>query len=75
MIVILFGGDTLFEIPPGMKNDYWNDVLGAHYTILYNVFVFMIILSVLNTRKIDENQSEQPLSKRFKLIILGIIIL
>ena len=51
LTVIIFYGDYLFNVPSDRQLDHfmWNEVNGYHFTIFFNIFVFM---QVFNSIKI-----------------------
>jgi len=56
LIVLLFGGASLFGVESGINNEEWNEVNGVHYTLVFNSFVFMQIVNFVNARKLKTSE-------------------
>ena len=56
LTIILFAGDSLFEIPSSIKNKVWTPENGVQYTILFNTFVFMQVFNEINARKLKREE-------------------
>lgn len=56
LIVILFYGDVIFGVPSdrGLEHFTWNEVNGYHFTIFFNIFVFMQVCNSINARKLNK---------------------
>lgn len=56
LLVLVFVGDDIFSIPSGRKEDNDRNVRETtqHYTIVFNVFVFLQLFNELNARKIHD---------------------
>ncbi|XP_065670637.1 plasma membrane calcium-transporting ATPase 3 [Hydra vulgaris] len=73
ILVLIFYGHVLFEIPNGFKNKYPSQ----HLTILFNVFVMMQIFNEINARMVhgERNVFKNILSsKLFIFIVVGTFI-
>ncbi len=55
---ILFYGDALFGVPSDRELNHftWNDTNGYHFTIFFNIFVFMQIFNSINARKLIKTE-------------------
>lgn len=51
MLVLLFAGDSLFNISSGRQLGHNADP-STHYTIIFNTFVFLQLFNEINARKI-----------------------
>jgi Ca2+ transporting ATPase len=58
LTVILFYGDAIFGVPSDreLSHSVWNDVNGYHFTIFFNIFVFMQVFNSLNSRKLKKSE-------------------
>ena len=58
LTVILFYGDVIFGVPSDreLSHSVWNDVNGYHFTIFFNIFVFMQVFNSLNSRKLKKSE-------------------
>ena len=56
--MIIFYGDYLFNVASDRKLDHemWNDVNGYHFTIFFNIFVFMQVFNSINARKLQKDE-------------------
>jgi magnesium-transporting ATPase (P-type) len=68
LLVILFAGDSLFQIPNGRG-------LGkpsVHYTVLFNAFVCMTLFNQINARKLngERNAFEGIMKNRLFLLLM-----
>ena len=56
--VILFYGDRIFGVPSDRELEHymWNNVNGYHFTIFFNIFVFMQVFNSINARKLNKNE-------------------
>jgi len=54
LCVIIFYGDIMFGVPSDRELDHyeWNDNNGYHFTIFFNIFVFMQVFNSINARKL-----------------------
>ena len=41
LLIVLFFGDTLFDVDSGIANKEWNYENGVHFTLFFNIFVFL----------------------------------
>jgi magnesium-transporting ATPase (P-type) len=55
---ILFYGDILFGVPSDRTLDHftWNANVGHHFTIFFDIFVFMQVTNSINARKLNKNE-------------------
>jgi len=56
LIVLLFKGASIFGVPSGINNEEWTEENGAHYTIVFNTFVFMQVVNFVNARKLKTSE-------------------
>jgi len=56
LIVLLFGGAGIFNVPSGINNEVWTEENGVHFTIVFNAFVFMQICNFINARKLKATE-------------------
>lgn len=56
--IFLFFGDKIFGVPDdrSLSHFEWNDVNGYHFTIFFNIFVFLQVFNSINARKLDQNE-------------------
>ena len=57
--VILFYGDIIFNVESDRNLEHfeWNDKNGFHFTIFFNIFVFMQVFNSINARKLKRNEN------------------
>ena len=58
LTVIIFYGDYLFNVPSDRQLDHftWNNVNGYHFTIFFNIFVYMQVFNSINARKLQKDE-------------------
>jgi len=50
--VIIMKGDVIFNVPSSRKNDVWTMENGIHYTIFFNIFIFMqVFLNIYKLKR------------------------
>jgi len=54
--IVLFFGDELFDVPSSVGNHPWTEEGGQHYTIFFNVFVFLQLFNEINCRKLGRTE-------------------
>ena len=56
LTVILFYGDVMLGVPSDRELEHftWNNVNGYHFTIFFNIFVFMQVFNSINARKLNK---------------------
>ena len=79
LTVIIFYGDYLFGVPSDRELEHfvWNNVNGYHFTIFFNIFVYMQVFNSINARKLQKdeyNVFSGILGNWLYLMIQGIII-
>jgi P-type Ca2+ transporter type 2B len=79
LTVIIFYGDIMFNVPSDRELDHyeWNDVNGYHFTIFFNIFVFMQVFNSINARKLlksEWNVFEGILNNWLYLAVQGFIV-
>ena len=55
LLFILFEGDKLFGVPSDRELEHyeWNDTNGFHFTIFFDIFVFLQVFNSINARKLN----------------------
>lgn len=80
LIIIIFYGDLIFNVPSDRELSHytWNDNVGYHFTIFFNIFVLLQVFNSINARKllrsernIFENIFNNPLYLIIQLIIVA----
>eukprot|EP00340_Litonotus_pictus_P000633 CAMPEP_0170521718 /NCGR_PEP_ID=MMETSP0209-20121228/7085_1 /TAXON_ID=665100 ORGANISM="Litonotus pictus, Strain P1" /NCGR_SAMPLE_ID=MMETSP0209 /ASSEMBLY_ACC=CAM_ASM_000301 /LENGTH=1049 /DNA_ID=CAMNT_0010808745 /DNA_START=1 /DNA_END=3150 /DNA_ORIENTATION=- len=76
---IIFYGDLMFGVPSDRELDHftWNNSNGYHFTIFFNIFVFLQVFNSVNARKLlrsEVNVFEGIFNNYLYLMIQGIII-
>ena len=58
LTVIIFYGDYIFGVPSDINLEHfmWNNVNGYHFTIFFNIFVFMQVFNSINARKLQKDE-------------------
>ena len=58
LTVIIFYGDWMFGVPSDRELEHfmWNNVNGYHFTIFFNIFVYMQVFNSINARKLQKNE-------------------
>lgn len=56
LCVVLFYGEKLFGVECGRQNDEWTFENGQHYTIFFNIFVFLQVFNEINARKLKREE-------------------
>ena len=79
LTLIIFYGDYLFGVPSDRELEHfmWNNINGYHFTIFFNIFVFMQVFNSINARKLQKdefNVFEGILGNWLYLLIQGIIV-
>ena len=71
LTIIIFYGDYIFGVPSDrdLEHFMWNNINGYHFTIFFNIFVFMQVFNSINARKLQKYLLIQS------VIVIGQIIL
>ena len=58
LTVIIFYGDYIFGVPSDRELEHfvWNQVNGYHFTIFFNIFVYMQVFNSINARKLQKDE-------------------
>ena len=58
LTIIIFYGDYIFGVPSDRELEHfmWNNVNGYHFTIFFNIFVFMQVFNSINARKLQKEE-------------------
>ena len=58
LTVIIFYGDYIFGVPSdrNLEHFMWNNVNGYHFTIFFNIFVYMQVFNSINARKLQKDE-------------------
>ena len=80
LTVIIFYGDYLFGVPSDRELEHfmWNEINGYHFTIFFNIFVYMQVFNSINARKLQKdefNVFSGILGNWLYLVIQGVIII
>ena len=79
LTIIIFYGDIMFGVPSDRELDHytWNSVNGYHFTIFFNIFVFMQVFNSINARKLlrsEINVFENIFNNGLYLLIQAVIV-
>ena len=79
LTIMIFYGDYLFGVPSDRNLDHfmWNNVNGYHFTIFFNIFVFMQVFNSINARKLQKdeyNVFDGIFGNWLYLLIQGVIV-
>ena len=58
LTIIIFYGDYIFGVPSDRELEHfmWNNINGYHFTIFFNIFVFMQVFNSINARKLQKDE-------------------
>ena len=58
LTIIIFYGDYIFGVPSdrNLEHFMWNNVNGYHFTIFFNIFVYMQVFNSINARKLQKDE-------------------
>ncbi len=58
LTIIIFYGDLIFKVPSdrNLSHYQWNKVNGYHFTIFFNIFVFLQVFNSINARKLGKRE-------------------
>ena len=58
LLFILFYGDKIFGVNSDRELEHyeWNDQHGYHFTIFFDIFVFLQVFNSINARKLNQNE-------------------
>jgi len=58
LTVVLFKGPVLFDVPSSFGNDLgvWDVDKGVHYTLFFQIFVFLQVFNEINCRKLKKDE-------------------
>jgi Ca2+ transporting ATPase len=79
LTILIFWGDELFNVPSdrNLSHFEWNETHGYHFTIFFNIFVFLQVFNSINARKLHQNEVnvfEGIDSNKIYLSVQGFII-
>jgi magnesium-transporting ATPase (P-type) len=79
LTVIIFYGDIIFGVASDRELTHftWNDINGYHFTIFFNIFVFLQVFNSINARKLGIskiNVFENMFNNGTYLLVQGIIL-
>ncbi|EGR29017.1 hypothetical protein IMG5_164760 [Ichthyophthirius multifiliis] len=78
LTIILFYGPDLFDISSSIHAKPWNEENGIHYTIFFNVFVYLQVFNEINARKLKREEKNVFVgffnNSMFLFVIFGTII-
>ncbi|MCQ2965021.1 MAG: HAD-IC family P-type ATPase, partial [archaeon] len=79
LTVILFFGDIVFGVPSDRELEHfmWNNVNGYHFTIFFNIFVYLQVFNLFNSRKLlkDEYNVFDGIESNLNYYLIQIIII
>ena len=58
LTIIIFYGDYIFGVPSDRELGHftWNNINGYHFTIFFNIFVYMQVFNSINARKLQKDE-------------------
>jgi len=56
LTIFLFYGDIWLGIPSGRNNEEWTFANGYHYTLFFEMFVFLQLFNEINARKLKKDE-------------------
>lgn len=56
LTVFLFKGDSYLGIPSGRNNHEWTYENGIHYTLFFEIFMFLQVFNEINARKLKKDE-------------------
>lgn len=78
LTVIIFYGDVLFGVPSDRELSHfeWNNVNGYHFTLFFNIFVFMQVFNSINARKLTKREVNvfEGIFNNYLYIVVQLII-
>ena len=79
LTIVIFYGDEIFNVASDRELDHftWNKKNGYHFTIFFNIFVFLQVFNSINSKKLrrsEANVFEGFFNNYLYLLIQGIII-
>jgi len=76
---IILYGDILFGVPSdrALSHFEWNDVNGYHFTIFFNIFVFLQVFNSINARKLKKEELNvfEGIFDNYLYILIQLIII
>ena len=80
LTIIIFYGDYIFGVPSDRELGHftWNNINGYHFTIFFNIFVYMQVFNSINARKLQKdeyNVFKGIFGNWLYLLIQGIIVI
>jgi magnesium-transporting ATPase (P-type) len=78
--IIIMYGDVLFDVPSdrNLTHFVWNNKNGYHFTIFFNIFVFLQVFNSINARKLRKSEHNVFLgifNNYLYILVQGIIVL
>lgn len=78
--IVLFYGDLIFNVPSDrdLTHFIWNDTNGYHFTIFFDVFVFLQVFNSINARKLRKSEKNVFIgifSNYYYLIVQSFIVI
>ena len=56
LMVALFGIPTFLNIPSSAHNQHWTPENGVHYTLVFNIFIFLSLFNFINARVLTKEE-------------------
>lgn len=79
LTIIIFYGDIIFGVPSDRELSHytWNDEVGYHFTIFFNIFVLLQVFNSINARKLLRSEINifENIFNNYLYILIQFIIL
>lgn len=56
LTIIMFNGPELFGVPTSIHNPMWSEENGVHFTLFFDIFVFLQLFNEINCRKLKKEE-------------------
>jgi len=78
--IILFWGEVIFGVKDDRSRNHfeWNERDGYHYTIFFNIFVFLQVFNSINSRKLEQHETnvfENIGNNKIYIAVQGFIVI
>lgn len=78
--IVLFYGDVIFNVPSDrdLTHFIWNETNGYHFTLFFDVFVFLQVFNSINARKLRKSEKNVFIgifSNYYYLIVQSFIVI
>jgi len=79
LTIIIFYGDVIFGVPSdrNLPHNVWNNINGYHFTIFFNIFVFMSVFNLINSTKLrrEEKNVFEGIFDNYLFVLIQCIII